>query len=53
MGTSSSTTAATLHEAAVRHLVFDVLDPTEQRSLRGALEKVASQLSGDLEQPAR
>jgi len=36
--------AAPIHAEHVRHLIFDVLDDTEQRALRGALTKILSKL---------
>ena len=39
--------AAPIHVEHVRLLIFDVLDETEQRALRGALSKILSQLIGD------
>ena len=33
----------------VRHLIFDVLDETEQHALRGALTKIMSKLIGRCE----
>jgi DNA-binding MarR family transcriptional regulator len=40
--------AAPMSVEHVRRLIFDVLDETEQRGLRGALTKIASNLMGDL-----
>jgi DNA-binding MarR family transcriptional regulator len=40
--------AAPMSVEYVRRLIFDVLDETEQRGLRGALTKIASNLMGDL-----
>jgi DNA-binding MarR family transcriptional regulator len=36
--------AAPIHVAHVRRLIFDVLDDTEQRALRGALTKILPKL---------
>ena len=38
--------AAPIHVEHVRRLIFDVLDETEQRALRGALTKILSKLMG-------
>jgi DNA-binding MarR family transcriptional regulator len=40
--------AAPIHVAHVRHLIFDVLDATEQRALRGALTKIVAKLIASL-----
>jgi DNA-binding MarR family transcriptional regulator len=41
--------AAPGHVQYVRHLIFDVLDETEQHALRGALTKIMSKLTGSCE----
>jgi DNA-binding MarR family transcriptional regulator len=41
--------AAPGHVEYVRHLIFDVLDETEQHALRGALTKIMSKLIGSCE----
>ena len=38
--------AAPIHVEHVRRLIFDVLDDTEQRALRGALTKILTRLIG-------
>ena len=40
--------AAPVHVEHVRHLIFDVLDESEQHALRGALTKILSKLIGSL-----
>ena len=40
--------AAPVHVEHVRHLIFDVLDESEQHALRGALTKILSKLIGGL-----
>ena len=47
-GLELATKAAPIHVKHVRHLVFDVLNETEQRALRGALTKIVSRLIEDL-----
>jgi DNA-binding MarR family transcriptional regulator len=46
-GHERAVTAAPIHVEHVRRLIFDVLDETEQRALRGALTKIVSNLMGD------
>jgi DNA-binding MarR family transcriptional regulator len=40
--------AAPVHVAHVRHLIFDVLDETEQHALRGALTEILPKLIAGL-----
>ncbi len=46
-GHSLVTQAAPVHVGHVRHLIFDVLDETEQHALRGALMKILINLTQD------